>query len=97
MLFRSKPQVWFDERSSAVPDRGVRLDRRTRMMYDDRHLFVNGESFRVGGRDARVLAHLADARALSAAQVARLGQAARGELAAWIEQGWVHPLAEDDR
>jgi 50S ribosomal protein L16 3-hydroxylase len=97
VLTEPKPQVWFDERSSAVPDRGVRLDRRTRMMYDDRHLFVNGESFRVGGRDARVLAHLADARMLSATQVARLGDAARGELAAWIAQGWVHPLAEDDR
>ena len=23
---------------------GLRLDRRTRMMYDDRHVFINGES-----------------------------------------------------
>jgi hypothetical protein len=26
---------------------------RTRMLYDDRHVFINGEAFRVGGRDAR--------------------------------------------
>ncbi len=49
---------------------GLALDRRTRMMYDARHVFINGESFRAGGRDARLLRQLADRRRLDAAEVA---------------------------
>lgn len=97
VLTEPKPQVWFEERSSPALLRGVRLDRRTRMMYDEHHLFVNGESFRVGGRDARLLARLADARGLTESEVAGLGRSAREELASWVRQGWAHPLAEDDR
>jgi hypothetical protein len=33
----------------------VQLDRRTRMMYDERHVFINGESLRAGGADARLM------------------------------------------
>ena len=97
VLTEPKPQVWFAERSSHALQQGVRLDRRTRMMYDDRHLFVNGESFRIGGRDARLLARLADARSLTGEECGRLGAAAREELTAWVSQGWAHPVAEDDR
>ena len=28
----------------------VRLDRRTRMMYDAQHIFINGESYRAGAK-----------------------------------------------
>ncbi len=42
----------------------VALDRRTRMLYDARHLYINGESFRAGGRDATLMRKLADQRAL---------------------------------
>ena len=46
------------ELEGGLPDRlGLRLDRRTRMMYDDRHVFINGESFGVAvgfsDRDAK--------------------------------------------
>jgi 50S ribosomal protein L16 3-hydroxylase len=30
----------------------VALDRRTRMMFDAQHIFINGESYRASGRDA---------------------------------------------
>ena len=36
----------------------LRLDRRTRMLYDDRFVFINGESFRAGGRDAKLMHRL---------------------------------------
>ncbi len=90
-LSEPKPQVWFDAGTlhRGAP-RGVMLDRRTRMLHDARHLFVNGESWRIGGRDATLLRRLADARRLAAADVARLSAAARAQLASWLAQGWMH-------
>jgi len=90
-LTEPKPQVWFDPAPEADRgDVGVRLDPRTRMLYDDRHLYVNGESWRVGGRDARLLQQLADTRVLTAAQRRRLGLAARDTLTEWLDDGWAH-------
>lgn len=45
VLSEPKPQVWFDAGQPLVPGQGVKLDRRTRMLYDDHHVFINGESF----------------------------------------------------
>ena len=89
-LTEPKARVWFD----APPQRrpltgGVVLDRRTRMMYDARHVFINGESFRAGGRDARLLRQLSDRRGLAAAEVARLSADARGTLDDWADAGWL--------
>ena len=53
-------------RAAAARHARVRLDRRTRMLYDERHVFINGESFRAGGRDATLMRRLADRRALDA-------------------------------
>jgi len=61
------------------------------MMYDARHVFINGESLRAGGRDAVLMRALADARRLPARDVARASAAAREVLASWIDAGWVHP------
>ena len=71
-LTEPKPRVWFETREGDDLASGVALHRRTRMMYDDRHLFVNGEAFRIGGRDARLLRVLADRRALDRADCAAL-------------------------
>jgi 50S ribosomal protein L16 3-hydroxylase len=90
-LTEPKPQVWFDPAPDAPATGGaVRLDARTRMLYDDRHLFVNGESWRVGGRDARLLRTLADTRRLTAADRRRLGTQAQATLAEWLDDGWAH-------
>ena len=48
----------------------VVLDRKTRMLYDERHVFINGESFRAAGRDATLARRLADRRRLDARSVA---------------------------
>lgn len=94
-LTEPKPKVWFSEPASAWREGAVRLDRRSRMMYDARHLFINGESLRAGGADARLMRELADRRCLSAAQVRRASAAARSALQEWYEAGWLH-LAEPD-
>jgi len=85
-----KPQVWFEEGGERSPGAGLRLDRRTRMMYDGRHVFINGESFRAAGRDARLMRDLADARRLPAAQCGRLSADAQAVVADWVAQGWAH-------
>jgi 50S ribosomal protein L16 3-hydroxylase len=89
-LTEPKPRVWF-EGGEATTDGGVRLAERSRMMYDDWHVFINGESFRAAGRDATVMRRLADQRALSAAEVLRLSDGARELLEDWAEAGWVQP------
>lgn len=66
------------------------LDRRTRMMYDDHHLFVNGESYRASGRDATLMRGLADRRQLASAELGRASAAALELLSAWCEDGWAH-------
>ena len=60
------------------------------MMYDDRHVFINGESYRAGGADARLMQTLADQRQLGAAPVTRASPGAQALLAEWYEAGWLH-------
>jgi len=85
-----KSNVWFD--GGEAPDvlNGVRLDRRTRVLYDTRHLYINGESFRAGGRDATLMRRLADQRALDARDLARASDDAIALLSDWCEAGWAH-------
>lgn len=90
-LTEPKAQVWFDP-AQATPgrDAGLRLDARTRMLYDERHLFMNGESWRATGRDARLLQRLADERRLSARDRAALSAGAQAIVDDWLDDGWVH-------
>ena len=73
----------------------VQLDRRTRMLYDERFVFINGESFRAGGRDATLMRRLADRRRLHADDLSRLSADARELLGDWSAAGWLHPLSLD--
>jgi 50S ribosomal protein L16 3-hydroxylase len=92
VLTEPKPNVWFPAGDGPVAATGaVALDRRTRMAYDDRHLFINGESFVAAGRDARLLRDLADRRALSASQRKALSVGARELLDEWLQAGWLRP------
>ena len=95
VMTEPKPRVWFDEPGQDWQGGAIRLDRRTRMMYDERHVFINGESFRAGGADARLMRQLADRRALSAAEIHRASGDAQALLRDWFEAGWLHPLPPD--
>jgi len=83
-----KSNVWFEPGRKPKRGQGISLDRRTRMLYDARHVFVNGESWRAGGADAKLMRRLADARRLTSAEVAKAGADARELLASWCEAGW---------
>jgi 50S ribosomal protein L16 3-hydroxylase len=92
-LTTPKPNVWFEPADTPLAaGLGVRLDRRSRMLYDAKHLFINGESFRAGGRDARLLRQLADERQLVAESMGQLSKQAREVVVQWVSQGWLRPL-----
>ena len=90
-LSEPKSSVWFDPAPNAgwQLGQGLVLDRRTRMLYDERHIFINGEGFRVAGKDARLLRQLADVRALSDMEAAALSPDAQEAVAQWCEAGWL--------
>ncbi|HZT55937.1 MAG TPA: cupin domain-containing protein [Burkholderiaceae bacterium] len=91
VLSEPKRGVWFDGASDAeaAESVGIALDPRTRMLYDDRHVFINGESFRAGGRDAALMRRLADRRRLDARERAALSAPARALLGDWLASGWL--------
>ena len=96
VLSEPKRGVWFDATVpvDAAESAGVVLDQRSRMMYDERHVFINGESFRAAGRDARLMRRLADRRRLDAAELDALSEQARELLADWLEAGWLRRMAQ---
>jgi 50S ribosomal protein L16 3-hydroxylase len=96
VLTEPRATVFFDRGEAIPPGSGVVLDRRSRMMYDSRHVYFNGESFRAAGRDARVMRRLADALAIDAAAVAQLSAPARRLLDEWAEAGWLHADGRGD-
>ena len=89
-LTEPKSSVFFDEGSVARCDGAIRLNRRTKMMFDSAHVFINGESFSASGRDAVLMRALANQRELGARDVAKASEGAKELLRDWIEAGWVH-------
>lgn len=89
-LTEPKPIVWFQAGEALSAMQGIFLDQRTRMMYDTRHVYINGESFRAAGRDARLMQRLADEGVLSKEDVQKLSSEAFDLVSAWCEAGWLH-------
>ena len=92
ILTEPKPRVWFHSGEPLQEGVGVRLDARTRMVYDDDRVFANGESWRAAGKDARHLRQLADKRFLDARTVSQVSDDLRELLDQWAQDGWLHPL-----
>ena len=85
--------VWFQPQESACSlQHGVCLDRGTRMLYDARHVFINGESFEASGRDAQLVRQLADLHFLDAPACAHLSPRAAQLLLQWLDSGWLQEL-----
>ena len=94
-LTEPKPNVWFDapdfdDLPSFEWPAQVRLDRRTKMLFDAKHIFINGESFRAAGKDAKLLRKLANEKTLSKALASQLSDNAAELMQAWWEEGWWH-------
>jgi 50S ribosomal protein L16 3-hydroxylase len=89
VLSEPKPHVWFTKRSAPRLRGAVALDRRTRMLYDSRRIFVNGECVRVRGADAALLRRLANERALDGHAVRGASSAVKKLLVEWLAAGWL--------
>jgi 50S ribosomal protein L16 3-hydroxylase len=89
-LTEPKQNVWFDAGKAPKKYQALRLDRRSRMMYDVKHVYLNGDSWKVAGKDAKLLRKLADARALTAADLVAVSPALTTAFGQFIEQGWLH-------
>ena len=91
-LAEPKSNVWFDAPEGAVKlsrKRGVKLALQSQMMFDARHIFLNGESWRAAGKDAKLMQKLANQRILDASDLAKASEDAIGLLQDWLEQGWL--------
>ena len=93
-LSEPKASVWFEPGRAPRRLQSLALDARTRMLHDGRHVFINGEAWRAGGRDAALMRKLADRRRLDANDLAGASEAARELLQSWCEAGWVHANEE---
>ncbi len=90
-----KPQVWFEETEAELTKAmAIKLDPKTRMMYDARHIFINGESYRAKGADALLMRQLADQRQLPAQAMRKASPDALALLADWQAAGWIHAAKE---
>jgi len=96
-LTEPKPAVQFerphrprDEKAFklAAMRSGLRLDRRTQLLYDARHLFINGDVMAWPARAAGTLKKLANERRLTGAELRR--SAPLKVLYRWYRDGFVH-------
>lgn len=89
-LSEPKSSVWFDPQPAPRRWAAVRLDDKSKMLYDKEFVFINGESWRCQGADARCLKRLADKRLLDAHQTAHASVEVKQLLMTWIQAGWLH-------
>ena len=92
-LTAPKANVWFDtpdqdDLPNFVWPKDIQLDRRTKMLFDAKHIFINGESFKAAGQDAKLLRKLANDKFLPSAHAAQLSENAAELMQAWWEEGW---------
>jgi 50S ribosomal protein L16 3-hydroxylase len=96
-LTEPKPAVRFDAPRRphgepsfrrAAAQRGLRLDTRTQLLYDARHLFINGDAVPWPARGMDALKKLANERCLSGAEIRRTAQL--DVLYRWYRDGFLH-------
>jgi len=93
-LSEPKAHVWFETQDTKDLKKGVVLDRKTKMLYDQRYVYINGESWRCAGADARILRSLADQRALNQLQIRKSSATLLAVLQEWVQSGWLHPQGD---
>ncbi|MCX8005343.1 MAG: cupin domain-containing protein, partial [Burkholderiaceae bacterium] len=102
-LTEPKPQVTFEPPPRPLPRprfaaragrSGVRLDRRTRLLYADAWAACNGELFSSDPPERRLLRALADRRVLAPQALRDAPPALLDRLWTWYRAGWLHLQAE---
>lgn len=91
LMTEPKSNVWFEPQEAPRKLKKIRLNRRSRMMYDKHHVFLNGESWRASGADGVLMRELADTRELRAETLASASPEALQLLTDWFRDGWLEP------
>ena len=89
LMTEPKANVWFETQDVPRKLHTLRLNRRSRMMYDKHHIFLNGESWRASGSDAALMRELADTRELNAESLSLASAEALELLTDWCKDGWL--------
>jgi 50S ribosomal protein L16 3-hydroxylase len=89
-LTEPKDNVWFNAGTVPKKYKTVKLDRRSRMMYDAKHVYLNGDSWKVAGKDGTLLRKLADTRMLGAADLIAASAQLQRAIGQFMAQGWLH-------
>lgn len=98
-LSTPKPSVFFDlpkkplsptKFLQAAKQRGIQLALKSRMLYRDSHLFINGESFNVEDVDKKLLNQLANTHTLDGEALASASVDMQETLCLWYEDGWIN-------
>jgi 50S ribosomal protein L16 3-hydroxylase len=85
---RPRPRASF---AAAAARSGLRLNGRTQLLYDERHLFINGAAVAWPRAGRSALVRLANARALGAHDAAALPAAVTALLHDWYCHGFLEP------
>ncbi len=75
--------------SSIIRQQGIRLHRKSRMLYRGGLVFLNGESYRPARADQRLLQQLADHRTLNDIALQRISVDLLESLYQWYRDGWI--------
>ena len=89
-LSEPKSSVWFESQATPHQLGAVRLDDKSKMLYDKDFVYMNGESWRCQGADARCLRRLADQRGLNEYEMRRASEEVQQLLLSWVASGWLH-------
>ncbi|RJG00237.1 cupin domain-containing protein [Noviherbaspirillum sedimenti] len=73
----------------AAGKRGIKLSRKTQMLYRGKHIFINGESFMAGRAEKTPLLALANDRQLEGAVLAAASTDVLETLHQWYVDGWL--------
>jgi 50S ribosomal protein L16 3-hydroxylase len=74
---------------ASAAKRGLRLSRKSIMLYRGKHVFINGESFAIGRADKASLEALANERGLDGAALAFASEDVMDALYTWYQDGWL--------
>lgn len=75
--------------AQAALKKGVRLALKTQMLYQGKHIFINGESFKLGKNDKSILSKLANQRYLDAEAMRKASDDVLEAFCIWYEDGWL--------
>ena len=89
-LSEPKASVSFTPSRKKAKWQTLHLARSSRMLFDGRAIYCNGDSWHAAGADAKILRQLANARCLPRAQVENASAAVQTLLEQWVKQGWAN-------